>query len=206
MAQDAAVLTVDLHHGHLDPGIATLPVPEDLAVAVIEHTETLTKGARSAGLPVIHVTSAYREPDEILSCPKWRPGDADSDNLRDASGIGDHNPVGTKLTEVMPALRDDELDVFVHPKKRYSPFLHTDLEFVLDQHGVERLYIAGVNTNSCVLCTCFEATNRDYEVVVVEECVRSMDGDELHQWALQNIEQVLGSVVSVDEALAQMGA
>lgn len=206
MTSHAAILTVDLHHGHLNPDIATLPVPAEKAAAVVDNASSLARGARESGLLVVHATSAYRTPKEILSCPKWRPADVNSSNLRDASGIGDHNPVGTKLTEVMPSIRDDDYDVFVHPKKRYSPFLHTDLEFVLDQHDIDRLYIAGVNTNSCVLCTCFEATNRDYEVVVVEECVDSMDGNEFHRWALNNIEQVLGSVVTLEEALAQFGA
>lgn len=206
MPGQAAVLTVDLHHGHLNPDIATLPVPAEKAAAVVEHAASLTAAAREAEVPVLHVTSAYRTPEEILSCPKWRPDDADSGNLRDDAGIGDHNPAGSKLTEVMPDIRDDDYDIFIHPKKRYSPFLHTDLEFVLDQHGVERLYVAGVNTNSCVLCTCFEATNRDYEVAVVEECVNSMDGDELHEWALRNIEHVLGSVLSLESAVDQLAA
>jgi hypothetical protein len=33
-----------------------------------------------------------------------------------------------------------------------------------------------------------------------------MDGDEFHEWALRNIEQVLGSVVSLDEARAAFEA
>lgn len=203
MASTDAVLTVDLHHGHLDPEIATLPVPAEKARSVIEHTADLTAEAREVDVPVIHVTSAYRNPKEILSCPKWRPDDVDTDsgNLRDVSGIGEHNPVGTQLTEIMPEIRDDKHDVFTHAKKRYSPFLHTDLEFILEQRNVDRLFIAGVNTNSCVQCTCFEACNRDYKVVVVEECVDSMDGDEFHELALQNIEQVLGEVQTLEEAI-----
>lgn len=132
MTATDAVLTVDLHHGHLDPEVATLPVPAEKAESVVTHAATLTAAAREHNVPVIHVTSAYRTPEEIVSCPKWRPKDLESENLRDASGIGDHNPAGSKLTEIMPEIRDDEEDVFVHLKKRYSPFLHTDLEFILD--------------------------------------------------------------------------
>lgn len=205
MTETDAILTVDLHHGHLDPEIATLPVPTTKAEKVIDHASQLTAAAREAGVPVIHVTSAYRHSEEILSCPKWRPADVDADNLRDVSGIGEHNPIGSKLTEVMPEIRDDNYDVFTHAKKRYSPFLHTDLDFVLEQHDVDRLFIAGVNTNSCVQCTCFEACNRDYEVVVVEECVDSMDGDAFHEAALKNIEQVLGTVLSLDDAVNELG-
>jgi nicotinamidase-related amidase len=50
-----------------------------------------------------------------------------------------------------------------------------------------------------VQCTCFEATNRDYEVVVVKDCVGSMDGEEFHQLGLKNIDQALGSVETLDQ-------
>lgn len=198
-----AVLTIDMHHGHLNPEIATLPVPADRAEAVLDHAETLVTRARDAGYPILHVTTAYRDGAELLANPKWSETETASDDSRE--GISEHNREGSKGVEIMPALRDEE-DIYLLPKKRYSPFLNTDLEFVLRTHDVERLVIAGVNTNTCVQCTCFEATNRDYEVVVVEECVDSMDGEEFHEFGLQNIDQALGNVVSLDEALADLGA
>jgi nicotinamidase-related amidase len=82
----------------------------------------------------------------------------------------------------------------------------TDLEFILQTHDIDRLVIAGVNTNTCVLCTCFEATNRDFEVVVVEECVGSMDGEDFHEFGLMNIDQALGAVHSLEDTLAELDA
>lgn len=194
-----AVLTIDMHHGHLDPEIATLPVPAERAQAVLDHTETLLRRAREAGYPVLHVTTAYRDGQEITSNPKWGETDTADDDSRES--ISEHNITGTKGVEIMPALRAEE-DTYILPKKRYSPFLNTDLEFVLRTTGIEQLLIAGVNTNTCVQCTCFEATNRDYAVTVVEECVDSMDGSEFHDFGLQNIDQALGTVISLDAALA----
>lgn len=200
---ETAILTIDMHHGHLDPAVATLPVPADRAEAVLDHAETLVTRARRAGHPIFHVTTAYRDGGEVLANPKWAGTEAASgDSREDISG---HNRVESQGTEIMPALRG-EGDVYVLPKKRYSPFLNTDLEFLLRTHGIERLVVAGVNTNTCVQCTCFEATNRDYEVIVVEECVDSMDGEEFHRFGLRNIDRAVGSVVSIDEALADLGA
>lgn len=200
---DTVVLTVDLHHGHLDPEIATLPVPADRAAAVLDHAETLVTRARDAGYRIVHVTTAYRNGEEILSNPKWGSTDAEVGDSRE--DISRHNIEGSKGPEIMPQLRDED-DVFLLPKKRYSPFRNTDLEFVLETHDVERLVIAGVNTNTCVQCTCFEATNRDYEVTVVEECVDSMDGERFHELGLLNIQQALGEVRSLDETLDLLGA
>lgn len=201
--QNTAILTVDLHKGHLDPEIATLPVPEETAEHVIDHSETLVTRARDAGYPIIHVTTGYRNSEEILSNPKWNTTENTDDDSRES--ISEHNIIGREGLEIVSPLRD-ESDVFLQPKKRYSPFIDTDLEFVLRDHDIGSLVIAGVNTNTCVQCTCFEATNRDYDVTVVEECVASMDGERFHEFGLMNIDQALGQVVSLEEALSELEA
>lgn len=196
---NTAILTVDLHRGHLDPEIATLPVPDDRAREIVDAAESLVTTARDASYPIIHVTTAYRDANEIMTNPKWSETETADGDSRES--ISEHNVYGkTEGMEIMPELTEDS-DIFLQPKKRYSPFLNTDLPFVLRVNDIERLVIAGVNTNTCVQCTCFEATNRDYEVVVVEDCVGSMDGHEFHELGLKNIEQALGTIVSLDTAL-----
>ena len=68
----------------------------------------------------------------------------------------------------------------------------TDLEFRLRAMGVDTILLCGVNTNTCVMCTAFATTNRDMRVVIPEECVDSMDGEEIHHWALTSIAQSSG--------------
>lgn len=199
MTDRTAVLTVDLNRGHLDPDVATLPLDPDRARTVIAETDRLASAARGAGVPVIHVSTMYRSAEEIAANPNV---ELTNDGARER--IGNHNLEGSPGVEVVPELVEDE-DVVVYPKKRYSPFLYGDLDFVLRTRDVERLLVTGVNTNTCVQCTCFEAYNRDYEVTVVEECVDSMYGPELHEWALKNIDRALGSVVSLEEVLDELG-
>ena len=64
-------------------------------------------------------------------------------------------------------------------KHRYSPFDNTDLELLLRNLAVKTLVICGVNTNNCVLCSCFEAFNRDYRVVVTRDVCASMNGPDI---------------------------
>ena len=195
--ESAAILTVDLHRGHLDPEIATLPVDPDRASAVVAASERLLEAARGAGYPVIHVTTAYRDAEEILTNPKW--GETETEEGGSREYISEHNVYGrTEGMEIMPAL-SAESDIYLQPKKRYSPFIGTDLPFVLRTNGIGELVIAGVNTNTCVQCTCFEATNRDFDVTVVEECVDSMDGQAFHELGLKNIQQALGAVRTLEE-------
>jgi len=86
-------------------------------------------------------------------------------------------------------------------KRRLDCFYQTDLDHLLRGLKAETVVLAGVNTNTCVLNTAFAAFNRDYRVVVVEECVASMYGDDLHVLALENIARCLGWVFPLDHFL-----
>jgi nicotinamidase-related amidase len=62
-----------------------------------------------------------------------------------------------------------------------------------------------VNTNSCVLATTTAANVRDYAVIVVEDCVDSMDGPELHEAGLACIKTAFGLVIDTDAVMAPDG-
>ncbi len=53
--QRTAVVAVDLHRGHMDPTVATMPKPAERARRVVESAARLMHLARAAGIPVIHV-------------------------------------------------------------------------------------------------------------------------------------------------------
>jgi nicotinamidase-related amidase len=92
----------------------------------------------------------------------------------------------------------------VRGKKRYSAFFATDLEFLLRRLGAATLILAGINTTTCILCAAFEATNRDFRVVVASDAVDSMDGEEMHRFALRLVGAALGWVWSNEEILAAL--
>lgn len=194
-----AVVCVDLHRGHLDPEVATLPLPADRAGRVVRDTAVLLRELRARGIPIVHVVSQYRDSEEIASNPFWKAIHDDQTKAR--KGILDHNIEGSPGTQVMPALWD-ERDIRVDTKKRYSSYLGTDLEFVLRSRlDVDTVILCGVNTNTCVLCAAFETTNRDFRLIIAEDGVDSMDGDEMHRFALRSMAASLGWVMNTEEIL-----
>jgi nicotinamidase-related amidase len=70
---------------------------------------------------------------------------------------------------------------------------------------VDTLILAGINTTSCVLCCGFEATNRDYRVVIARDAVDSMDGEEMHCFALRLMAATVGWVLTNDEIIVALG-
>ncbi len=194
----AAVVTIDVHRGHLDPGVATLPLPDEVAARVVAANVGFCERARAAGVPVVHVVTSYRDTAEIAVNPFWR---AIADTGVTRSNIMRHNLDDLPGVQLMPGVFAPG-DSVVATKKRYDCFLATDLAFVLAALGVNTLLLTGVNTNSCVLTTAITAMTRDFAVVVVSDCVDTVDGPEFHRNALAIVERAFGWVMSSEEALA----
>jgi nicotinamidase-related amidase len=190
-ASRTAVVAIDMHRGHLNPAVATLPLPADRCPIVIGKAKELFDQLRPMGLPIIHAIVTYRDSDELLSNPFWKAIHDDPEKKR--SGVSKHNLVGSPGTEIIPDLYDPDYDIVVNTKKRYSPFLHTDLQFILDEKlGVDTVVLCGINTSSCVLCAGFESTNLDYRVVVAEEACDTMDGREAHDYIINLMRNIIG--------------
>ena len=193
----AAIVAIDLHRGHLDMDVATMPTSAAVARQVIAANQRLFDWARRVDVPIIHLLTQYRDAAEIAANPFWRTRAEDPKATR--KNVLRHNIKGMPGVAIMPELYDRERDLVVDTKKRYDCFVGTDLDFTLRAHGVNTLLITGVNTNSCVLATATAANVRDYAVIVVKDCVETMDGPALHEAGLLCIATAFGFVLESDE-------
>ena len=198
--RETAIVTIDMHRGHLDPKVATMAAKPEDATRVIAAAKELLSLARASGIPVIHVKLVYRKipgiGSEGMTQPFWRALHemiSDEDRLTPGrrSTVDDHNLVGSPGTELIPELYADG-DYVIDNKKRLDCFHGTDLKTLLEILGAKTVCLMGINTNTCVLNTAFTAFNNDYRVVVLSDCVASMYGDDLHELGLQNIVRCLG--------------
>jgi nicotinamidase-related amidase len=192
----AAIIAIDLHRGHLDMEVATMPTSPAVARQVIAANKLLFDWARSVGIPVIHLLTQYRDAAEIACNPFWRTRAEDPAATR--KNVLRHNLKGMPGVAIMPELYDIR-DFVVDSKKRYDCFVGTDLDFTLRAHGINTLLITGVNTNSCVLATTTAANVRDYAVIVVKDCVETMDGPALHEAGLLCIKTAFGFVLETSD-------
>ncbi len=209
-----AIVTVDMHRGHLDPSVATMPaMPEDRR-RVIAAAERCLTFAREKTIPIVHVKLVYRKipglGGEGMVNPFWRALHeiTDEENrltLGRRSTVNDHNIMGSPGTEIIPALYRPG-DYVIENKKRLDCFMGTDLEILLRTLGARTTVLMGINTNTCVLNTAFTAFNKDFQVVVISDCVASMYGDDLHVFGLENVKRCLGWVLTVDEFAGKVEA
>jgi len=206
-AKETALVTIDMHRGHLDMNVATMPATPEDAKRVITNARAALDFARNREIPVIHVILIYRKIKNIGSegmlSPYWKAmhaaqGEMDRLTPGRKSSVREHNVEGSPGTQIIPELYR-QADYVIDNKKRLDCFYGTDLRQLLDALGVKSVVLMGINTNTCVLNTAFTAFNFDYRVVVLSECVASMYGDDLHVLGLQNVARCLGWVLTNDQ-------
>lgn len=210
--RETAVVTIDMHRGHLDMEVATMPAGPEDAKRVIAKAREVLDFARKIQVPVIHVVLVYRKLKNVgsegMTNPFWKAlhsAQAETDRLTPGrrSTVREHNLEGSPGTEIMPELYR-EGDYVIDNKKRLDCFYGTDLRQLLDALQVRNVLLMGINTNTCVLNTSFTAFNFDYRVVVLSDCVASMYGDDLHVLGLQNVARCLGWVITNEQLFAKL--
>jgi maleamate amidohydrolase len=75
----------------------------------------------------------------------------------------------------------------------------------LRRERIEGLVLAGVNTHACVRTTAIDAYQRDYDVVIIRDCVASYD-PEHHDVSLRYMDGKIARVVSLRAFLAELPA
>lgn len=81
---------------------------------------------------------------------------------------------GTAGCEILPELDRLPSDTII-VKKRYSAFFGTNLDQLLAIHQPLTLVVAGINTHACIRTTAIDAFQRDLDVLIAGDCVRSYD-------------------------------
>lgn len=178
-----AVLVIDLVKDFTDPAGK---VPHQAAAQIVPRVDAFVRAARAAGALIVWIVDFHR-----AGKPDW-----------ELQNVRAHCMEGTAGVELAPPLEPRPQDYVLH-KRRYSAFFATDLDLILRENGVRRVFLAGTKTNVCVRATAQDAFQLGYRVVVPRACV-STDKAHLHQANLEDIGKYMGQVVTVDEALATL--
>jgi nicotinamidase-related amidase len=135
---------------------------------VLANTAAAIAAARQAGAKIGYVRVGFS--------PDYREAPANSPIFSGARKNGIFQ-LGTWGTEVHPALAPEPQD-FDIIKHRVSPFYGTTLEPILRANAIERIVMCGVSTNGVVHSGAREAHDRDYEVVILEDCCAGATAEE----------------------------
>lgn len=198
-----AVVSIDMHQGHLAEG-PDCPCPAPRAREIVAPIDAFHDRARALGVPVVHVRTVLRQggvDDVNGGGAAWRrvfPLHVGAIPNADA-----HALEGSRWTELVTRVADG--DLIVESKKRLSVFYPTDLDFLLRNMGARVVALNGGFTDCCVLNAAFDASNRDYRVVVLRDLVRGTNA-EMEEAALKMVSLHTGLVMDAADLLAAWGA
>ena len=156
---------------------------------IVENTRQALNKARAAGVRVGFVRVGFS--------PDYREAPANSPIFNGARKNGLFK-LGSWGTQVHPDLgqQPGDFDVVKH---RVSPFHGTDLEVILRAQGVRRIYCSGISTNAVVQAAVREGHDRDYEMVVLEDCCCALSAEE-HEGAVKSFQRFCKITTSADVA------
>jgi nicotinamidase-related amidase len=150
---------------------------------LVKACNLLIERARAAGAPVVEAQTVHKHDRSTWAL----------NMLADDQGMAFEGSRGAE--------RLDELDEADHVvvKTRDSAFHDTGLAEWLAEHGVDRLVLTGVSTESCIAATATDAYAHDLRVVLVEDATASVEW-ELHDQTLARLKaQYRQDVVRADD-------
>lgn len=156
---------------------------------IIARTRTAIAKARVAGVAIGYVRVGF-SPD-YRECPP----DSPIFSLARKNGLF---KLGTWGTEIHPDIAPEAGD-FQIVKYRVSPFYGTSLEPILRANGITRIYCSGVSTNAVVQAAVREGHDRDYAMVVLEDCCCALSEEE-HNLAIASLKRFCTITTSADIA------
>ncbi len=115
---------------------------------IVERIKHVIAEARTRELPVLYVQHNTGETDELaLGSPGW---------------------------EIPASIKPEETDPVFH-KMAPDSFYETGLHEKLQSLAIEKLIIAGFQTNYCIDTTSRSAISHDYDVILVGDCHSTTD-------------------------------
>jgi len=154
---------------------------------IVANSRAAIDKARAAGVPVGFVRVGF-SPD-YRECPPSSPI---------FSGARDRQifQLGGWGTETHPVLgqRAEDFDIVKH---RVSPFYATTLEAILSAKGISRIYCSGISTNAVVQAAVRDGHDRDFEMVVLEDCCCGLSAEE-HDIAIKSLQRFCTITTSAD--------
>lgn len=174
----AALITIDMQRDVLDDGSFPVPGTSDVLPAVRRVVEAF----RRTGRPIVHIVRLYeRDGSNAERCRRGLLAGGAQLVIRDTPGCqlaGELVPdPGLRLdselllTGAAQSLGPHEVALY---KPRWGAFYRTALEAQLREQGISTVVFVGCNFPNCPRTSIYEASERDFRVVVVGDAISGL--------------------------------
>lgn len=201
--QSTALVMIDMQRDFVEAGGFGEALGNDVSLvrSAIAPCQKVLAAARAHQLLVIHTREGHRA--DLSDCPAAKL------TRGGKTFIGEPGPMGRILVrgepghDIIPELYPIAGEPVVD-KPGKGAFYQTDLQLILQNHGIKTLIVCGVTTEVCVNTTVREANDRGYQCIIPADCVGSYFS-EFQKSALEMIKAqgaIFGWVSDADSIIA----
>jgi nicotinamidase-related amidase len=187
--------------------VAVAEIPGTLTS--VQYTKRLVQGYREVGLPIVHVIRLYsKDGSDVDLCRRKAiengkqlviPG-SDGAELMDELKPSPTISLNSKLLLSGNLQQIGSMEWIMY-KPRWGAFYDTKLERHLQNLGVNTVVVCGCNFPNCPRTTIYEASERDYRIVLVTDATSV-----LYDRALLELKNIGVSVMNTDGCIEWLGA
>jgi nicotinamidase-related amidase len=197
-----ALISIDVQRDFLDGGPHAIAGTSTAAAAIAR----LAAAFRRAGAPLVHIVRLYR-PDGSNADICRRAAIEEGLTMAIAAAPGSEVAAGLLpsgvsldgdllLSGAVQELAAGEVAIY---KPRWGAFYDTPLEEYLRERGVSTLAFCGCNFPNCPRTSIYEASERDFRVVLVEDAISG-----LYDRGREELSNIGVRLMSSDELMASL--
>ncbi|MGY2288244.1 cysteine hydrolase [Pseudomonas sp. SDO528_S397] len=169
-----AIILIEYQNDFATPG----GVFHDAVKDVMENSQMLAntahaiRQARALGVKIIHLPIAF--------APGYPELPGSPYGILKGVAEGNAFVAGTWGAEITQAVTPQAGDIVVEGKRGLDGFATTGLDFVLRNHGIQTIAVAGFLTNCCVEGTVRTGYEKGYSVVSLTDCTATFTEQQQH--------------------------
>jgi nicotinamidase-related amidase len=172
---------------------------------VVPKIAELAKGFRSANKPIIHIVRLYKADGSNVDACRRK-------TISGGKPIAISGSEGSQIvTDLLPNVSLDSRNLldgniqeisdneFIIYKSRWGAFYKTPLEDFLKSKGITTLVFAGCNFPNCPRTTIFEASERDFRLVVATDAISG-----IYEKGIQELQNISCQVILTNDILEKL--
>jgi len=199
----AALVIIDTQAGFLDGSALEIPGTTPALPAM----QRLAQAFRRAYKPIVHIVRIYQPDGQNVDLCRRSAVECGAEMILedtpDCQIAGELLPTGAAaldcdqlLSGGIQALTETEVVIY---KPRWGAFYKTPLEAHLNSNGISTLVFAGCNFPNCPRTSIYEASERDFRIVVAQDALSG-----LYDRGIAELENIGVRFMAVDELLAEL--
>ncbi len=175
--RSSAVITIDAQCDTLDGQPLEIPG----TTAALPNIKVVLDDYRQNGMPIVHVVRIYKKDGSNVDICRREAVENGAEILLEGSEgcelatemFRDSVKLNAKwlLSGGIQEVGNNEVVIY---KPRWGAFYNTPLESYLNKIGVDTLVFAGCNFPNCPRTSIYEASERDFRVVLVEDAISGL--------------------------------